>query len=465
MSTNKAIQYLTTFLESDWKAMNKYARIHFTQGSELDLLYSFLKKEKTKIADGKIELSKIQRILKNSTDKKAFQNLLSVFGTHIETYFVQEEMKSNPFNDNYFLLQALRKRGHHKQYDSLAHKMKSNIEDSKIDFWNELRLLQIEHDQYLSNSPNKIKNGKNILTNKISHLLKFTSQLSSFYICETYNRDRQTSEIWDDEISILKKTTLPNSKLSAIFESLYRVQKGSKSEFIKLLKWLQSKKNNSTKEIKLICLLYLNNNIPNLYTTHNSRANYAIKIIEIGLQQKLYEGNGIMPVVRYHNIIDILCFYGRFELATQIAKDYKSHLEGSIQDEALALANAQILFKNESLNKGKEKALEILRNHNFIDIKLSPRSRGIILCCLLDLNPEKTELLKSQSEAFRLLINRHKSKLSDIEYLSYKNLHKSINLLIRNKIKELETLSQSKEIIFFKSYIIDKTKERLSSIK
>jgi len=96
MSTNKAIQYLTTFLESDWKAMNKYARIHFTQGSELDLLYSFLKKEKTKIADGKIELSKIQRILKNSTDKKAFQNLLSVFGTHIETYFVQEEMKSNP---------------------------------------------------------------------------------------------------------------------------------------------------------------------------------------------------------------------------------------------------------------------------------------------------------------------------------------------------------------------------------
>jgi len=231
------------------------------------------------------------------------------------------------------------------------------------------------------------------------------------------------------------------------------------------LKWLQSKKNNSTKEIKLICLLYLNNNIPNLYTTHNSRANYAIKIIEIGLQQKLYEGNGIMPVVRYHNIIDILCFYGRFELATQIAKDYKSHLEGSIQDEALALANAQILFKNESLNKGKEKALEILRNHNFIDIKLSPRSRGIILCCLLDLNPEKTELLKSQSEAFRLLINRHKSKLSDIEYLSYKNLHKSINLLIRNKIKELETLSQSKEIIFFKSYIIDKTKERLSSIK
>lgn len=463
ISTNKAIQYLTTFRGLDWKGMQKYAKTHFREGTELNQVYTYLKKRKEQIRDGSLDLDKMHKAINKQIPKKSFQNLLSEFGFHIESYFAMAEMATDRFNEEYFLLKSLRKRGLHKQYDSLANKMRERLATRQKNIWTELNLLQIEHDQYLSNSPNKIKNGEQILRNKIGQLHRFTDEFAALYRCEAYNRDRQTTEDWKNEIERLGSLVQAKTNLSKKLDALHEVQKGSKVQFLKLFTWLHSNENKYSEDIKLIFLLYLNNNIPRLYKRHESRANKAIKAIEIGLQQNLYKSAGTIPVVRYHNIVDILCAYDQFELAEKIANEYITHLSQPIQSEALALAQAQIQFKNKALKKGKDKALEILRNISFKDLKLSIKSRAIILCCLYDLHPYDTDLIKSHNKAYIALLNRHKAKLTNTEFMALKNLSKYIYTLMRDKPKELNEISNSKEIIFFKSYILEKAKERLSS--
>lgn len=459
MSSNKTITYLATFDELDWKSFGKYSKTLFTDKSDLYDLFQYFKKNKGPIQEGTIDFLKLHQKLRSDLSRKSFQNLLNEFGNQIEKYFSWKEMKVSNYQENRMLLQAFRKRGLFKQYNSLADKMKVDIEKSEEDLWKQYKLLDINHDLCLSGNPIKIKESKEIFRTTINHYYHFTNQLSSFYQCEAANRNRLINEDWSEEINILSSINLPSTQLSDLFDALYQIHNNSETDYLKALNTLESTGNHFSKEIKLATLLYLYNNITRVFESPESQKIYTIRLLNIGLKQDLYLQDSRLPTIRFHNIIDSACGSEKYVWAEKFIEGYSCKIADSIKEQAITLGKAIIHFKNPNILDGKGKAIKILSSQSFSDITLSIRSRAIMICCHYVISRDNKEFMNSQLKAFQSFTKRNKSKMSANGYTSLINLEFFLNKLTNDRNINFEESLKSKSNIFYKSFIMDQIKK------
>ncbi len=423
MHQPKAIKLINTFNKADWRECGYFLRGQYKAGHEALRLFQILKKNKQKLFDPKNDLDEIRSEYFSTITKKSFSNLLSRLNIEIETYFVHNSIKQDSVKSQLELLKALKDRGLYEVFDKKAAQLEAILtDDNRIDLYNELYLMQLNHMRFFSDNPLKNKGGK--------QLLSAISQYSKSFF-ENYRIFAEGAVLHFDEISgdkegkiILRPT---NKSVKSTLDQLL-ILKTSKNQktFDQLFTLLNNNTYDLSTELQAVILQYL------IHFGHKETKSGNLKIGETlldlydwGFKNGLLLTNNRIPETRFINFVNFAVAYSTEERALAIVNNLSYLLENKMQNDIREMAYAYIDFSQERYTV----VIDRIKDYPFKTVTLHTRRRWLTLCSFYKCFKGDKDFISRQLKNYNNFFYNNKDKLSKSVYSGSLNLSKAIHML------------------------------------
>lgn len=459
MKKNKLIDYVNTFTKEDWKAFNKFLKQNHHRRPDMLAIFGHLEKKLRNKNGSEFDMDNFHKQIRPDLSRKSFQNILSEFCDVVEDYFVWNEFSHDSIQYNLILLKNLRKRGLFQAFDKNADKLRKSIGGGPLDLWNSFWFLLINHLQYYSDNPIKNQKGGSMMSSIITEFENMTNQLGAFYKAELLNRNTLFSENWEEKIESLPENQVGDSFIDTICHSLCAIQTSDRVSFDFLMQILYENHDELSNELKLVILLQLMKSKTKYLSDSESQRKSTLRLYEFALNHGLLNLNGSLPLVRFHNIVDIGCSIQAYDWVNNNLVTWCNQVNAIYRDEAKILAKAQIAFSQKDKEEGANMVIDLLNRQVFKDIKQELRARAMLLCSYYELEEirENYELFQSQLRKFDRFVSRRKHEMTENEYLGLRNLGKCIKYLTKLNVSNSRKLDMLLEQgVFFKSWVMGK---------
>lgn len=176
------------------------------------------------------------------------------------------------------------------------------------------------------------------------------------------------------------------------------------------------------------------------------------------LQYDPYARRGIMTITQFTNIVNTACAVGEIVWAESFVAEYGSQLPANIQDAAVKLSEATILFEKKKF----EEVIDLLNSIQQADIKEivdEMRFRMLMLRCYFELK-RKSDFITHYCIAFEaMLLRANKPKKEHVEAaLEFVRICKMILKMNTNKEKLIE-LIKGKPMLYVGNWLIEQAEK------
>jgi len=462
MKENKLGTYLLSFTEEDWRAYRNFSKSLYTESSDYQLVINFIKKHKSRFDPSYMDIEYLRKKIRPSAKKQVFTNVISTLCKHIEKYFAWAEVEKDPMMEDTLLLQALGKRGLTKQFYQQKEKSKTNRDELPIGLWNEYHEFMAEYLLYYCNMTSEVNTGKETLEKTLLNLKNFSNTIKGYLGVEMHNRTTILNEDWSNVISNLNIMSLKRKELSTTFSHLMNLKEYKEITSFNLLK-KELFKTNLSKDLRHTILIYLTSFINNQKVRGNIKDGKEIlKLYQYGLEKDLLFPNGLIPLIRYINIIGVACDVNEYNWAINFVNTYSKLVVSTNINEIKILGLAQIEFSKSNF----EKVIENLRPIKFRQFDVETRVRWLLLSSIYETNKNDPNLIDYYVQSFHNFLKRNRLKTTKLKISGLKNSASYLSIIARGKhpIRTLEKIRSDKSL-YYRKWLVDKISEKINNKK
>ena len=443
MYSNKLIQVLRFFSR---KEMTRFYELvqspYFNKHEEVKQLVSHLNQLYPRFIEKTCER---KTLFKNIfPNKKHDQKQLALLFTYtwrlLNQFLTQEELKENSLQQNLFLLQILRKKGHQRAYEKLLAEienvlLKKEIQNSKFSFHQ--FLVKAEAERYHSQlEKHETDWGIQQKQNHLDHFY-FSEKLKD--ACEMMMRSRilqveYSYEMLDNIIAVIEKNKKEYAHIPSIivyyhvFQMLAKATSESYQELIPILKKYESffpkeELESIYNHLQHFCMNKIN-------TGDNNYLSELFHLYQMQLQQDLLIENNYLSEWHYKNMVTVGLRLGELDWVKNFIENYRNRLDPEVVKNAYTFNLAAYFYEANEL----EKVLDLLVKVEYSDIRYVLHAKSLLLRTYYDLN--EYEAFLSLTESFQKYIHRN-AQISDARKNGISNLVKFTKktFQIKNELK------------------------------
>lgn len=445
----KAIKLISTFNKADWRECGYFLRGQYKAGHEILRLFQELKSSKRTLHNPKFNIDELRSEHFSTITKKSFSNLLSRLNLDIETYLVQHSLIQDPIRSELELLKALTDRGLYKEFDKKAAQLEARLTDaSRINLYDELYLMQLNHMRFFSDNPLKNKDGKQLL----SLISQYSKSFFNNYKIFTESASLHFDEISGDNEGEVKMSA-KNKTIKTTIDQLLTLKKSKNQKtFGQLFNLLNDNTYDVSTEIQAVTLQYL------IHYGHIETKSGNLKIGETlldlydwGFKNGLLLTNNKIPETRFINFVNFAVTYSTEERALAIVDHLSYLLEHKTQKDVCEMAYAYIDFSLERYTM----VIDRIKDYPFKTITLNTRRRWLILCSYYKCFKKDRDFMSRQLKNYNNFFYNNKDKLSKSVYFGSLNLSKAIYMLSMDSPPlRIESFLESCKQLFHRALII-----------
>jgi len=201
MQKIKLFALLATFDKTDWKEGHKYLLGQTNEGTDIERLYDYCKKQKAQLNDPNFDVTHISEKLLTQNSTKSIQNAFSTLHKMMERYLIIQSMDQEEGLKDYLLSKEYNRRGQFQWATSIYEK--SSKTKNKLSLEDSLYRWLIHHYTLFSNNPIKYDKAESMIHDGIKFLQEIQHEYSKVYEFEAINRGIVTDENYDELIATI----------------------------------------------------------------------------------------------------------------------------------------------------------------------------------------------------------------------------------------------------------------------
>ncbi len=451
MKQSKLFQIAQSFTTDEWKKARKYVLYCTEERSEVYQLYTYLTKYRMREDAKQLNINYAHARMFPQKTRKGFQNVMSKLNQILEDFLRWEWIKRNKDEYDLALLNSLNERGLFHLFDLRADQVrKRHAKSNEINLWKDMAKLRVRHLQAFSDNPTKQLNGEYALSKTAKSLIKFSSNLSNYYLTAMLHQTQISSEQYADQIKTLLKFPRSNqsTRIGFLLDHLRlltekKIPQSYDILFDSLINESAFLSDDMHKAIFMSLLRYTTNE----FKEGNAQsADKIMSLYEIGIESKILLVNNRLPYRRVANIINVLCACNRIDRANAFLDQYEHLIPDDHREETIRISKAQIAF----YGKNYEEVIQILSTQVFNKFIHMIRVRWLLLCSYYKIYSEDVNFMEMAIRNYNNHINNNRKKLSESNYYGSLNLSKIIKALVSNASPEYlkRELANQKQIVF-----------------
>lgn len=446
MHNSKLFIYLNSFEKSEWKAFQNHLLQKYRPDAEVIQVYVYIMKYRINLNHNKLTLSIAKENLFNNKTDKNFQNLLSKLSADVLDYFAIENMQRDSREVRLHQVQSLNRRGLYPQANEYFNLFHDEMEDAKLDIWNEWYKVRALHAQKYSDNPIKVGRDNEVWEELVEKWILFKDQLNLFYRVDAANVKQLYDCDLDDTIRNQLSTLNPpsNDKLTQLLFNLEQLQSvedtRAKDLSDRLTEFLKEDGKQLSDYIGILTLLIVIN--------HERRKSFKgqldvpklLSLYKYGLKTGYLTDRGQIELRRYMTVVNFYCHEEQFDEAELYIEEWKDAISHQEQNIVIQLVKANVeLFKCNGA-----KAIEILNGIFPKSSVLKRVLRSYLLLAYFLENRDDVDFMEAQYRNYLQFTERRKDN-----HISVNRHTKSEN----NLVKTLRYISKEKDAVKVKDYL------------
>jgi len=457
MKENKLGTYLTSFTEDDWSGFQNFSKSKYSEKSHCQAIINYIKKRKNRLDPTYMNTEFLREKISPTTKKAVFANAVSRLCKYIEEYMIHTEVENDNMMKDTLLLQALGKRGLSTQFHKNKKKAKERRDNMPAGLWNNYHGFMAEYFMYFCNMTSDISVSKVILQNAHAEIHKFHQVVKSYLIVESHNRSILLNENWDQLINQSNLPHFDNCIQKEVFLALMNLKEKRELSSFNILKNKLFNENLSH-DLKYTILIHLTSFINGQKVRGEIESGKEIlNLYQFGLENNILFPNGLIPLVRYVNIIGVACDMNEFNWATNFINTYSYIVTAKNTEEILVLGQTMIEFSKGNYSK----VINRLRQVRYKDFEIEARARWYLLSSYYEINKNDPSVMESHITAYLYLLNKSKEKTTKLTILGLSKSVKYLSYISKNNFTDtLLSKIKSEKTLYFRKWLYQKTLEK-----
>ncbi len=462
MKENKLGSYLSSFSNKDWVAYGKFSRIFYSETSDYQIVINYIRVRKNRYNSSYMDVEYLRKNISPQSKKDTFSKVISNLCKYIEKYLAWAEVKNDSMTEDTLLLQALGRRGLSTQFHKQNQKSKEKRKNLPIGLWNNYHDFMAEYLMYFCNMYSDIKTGRVALEQTFSNLSNFNNVIKGYLNVEMHNRSTLLNENWSELFNDLELDELNNNKLKDVYINLMILKEKKEIESFNFLK-SELFKEHLSKDLRYTILIHLTSFINGQKVRGKiNDGKEILQLYQYGLENDLLFPSGLIPLIRYINIIGVACDVKEYTWAINFVNNYSNLVVSINIEEIKTLGFAQIEFGKNNF----ENVVTLLRDVKYKNFEVESRARWFLLCSNYELNKEDHHIMEYYIQPFTHFLRRNKTKITKLKSVSLINSVNYLSLIAKGKSlsKILGNIKHDKSL-YTRKWLISKIVEKLDKQK
>jgi len=396
----------------------------------------------------------------NRPNRVKMLNALSDLHLWLKEYLLLEKLKSDSFESRVFWMAILKERGLTADYARKAALLQREVEKMpKSTVLDYMKGMASNYFFYYHLTQDKQKADIQALSICGYDLDVFYAVSRLKIACEMANRQNQVSQVASLEVlpaiaELSKSKTISNHPLFLLYLKVYELVSFQQHfQFKDLEHLLKANRQAIDPEEFHAILSYLHNHIAVcIRRGDDSYWEMAHNLNMFAVENSVFDRSGEISSSQFNNIVNVACISKDLKWASSFIKKYEQFLPEGIRRDAVALAEAMILFEE----KRYMEAVYKLSDVTFSDLPHAIRSKSLILRSYFEIADGNLDT-EGFCLVFELYLKRHQTPKREL-ITATANFVKIVKKLIRRKeTKEAITHEiQNANPIYFKSWLLEK---------
>ncbi len=434
---SKLLQVLVSLKSEEWLELEKFILMQTKKLTDTFKLFKFLSKERSKISNwDHVEDIKVQ--LFPEMKHKAFLNIQSRLFVICEKWLVHKYYENRLIERELTLVKIYNDRSLFKLADLSMKKLERSFASSD-DFHleKEYYRFKLYFEQYFSNNPIKRKSNTALLLNASNALMLYAKDMSLFYEIEMNNSSMISHFDFKDVIDELKKLQAHSGKThnQLILQKLYLfIHAKDKEAFNFIYQNLLDDNFDDTSLLQTIIFYYVfNYSQKNWFGEEEVYKEIATKLIEFGMQKKIFLNEGKLSNATFHRLLSIHLKYMSFEETDKFIKNSTNFLGEKQKQDMFTYADSLNHFYHDKYD-------QVLQNLQ----KISSRRYDLKITILLYeifimYNDAATdeEVFLSRINNYERSLKRNKAKISKKLFKGVLNAFSLVKKMNKAKYKNI----------------------------
>ncbi len=467
MLNNKFLTLLKTLTSIELSQFEQYLTTRHAKKKIAISVFKYIKKFHSRYdhedLDKKIAFKKIFK--GRPFNYRKIMDAVSDLYLILEDFLVLLELKAEPFERNYLLMQNLKKRNANKFFTRKLEELNGYLNDQeKIDFWLFLNRLKLNHSNYYKTNTEKLTVDKPSIKTAMENLDLFFISAKFKYACELMSRknllqEELTINLLEDSIDVYQKKKLKGTPLTALFRlAILLISNEDIQHYNALKNDLDINKELLQKQDLHILNSYLLNFVTQKINQGKKQfISEAFDLFNFAIDNDILATNGLISSIRFYNIIDTACYLKKsgeldnLDWPNEFIENWKNYIEEDKRNNVVRLGRAKILFEDQSFSK----VIEAIADVTFENVIFDIRARTLTIRSFYELKENK-ELISAQINAFDIFLKRNKTLNEKVKESSFNFVR-----LFRKLIKEtpdktkLKTLATDSQFLICRDWFLE----------
>lgn len=420
MQHSKLITLLQSFSSKEWKAFDKYLHSPYLNANKrLIRFYGLLKRHHPVFDPKKLKRPSVFTALfpqKEQFDDRLLRSAMADLHKAAESFLVFEKLKKDKRTRDKLLVQSYSERDHYLRFERRTNDLLTSINaqpTKSMDDYLDVFLLNKDH--YFHPRTEALATSVASLKNAVQSLDQFYALAKLRLSCELSARSNIVAEeaeypMLQTVIQHTENNLLKIDPTFGIYLDLLKINLDGLTEdlfFALKIKYSTTRNKLSFLEQKEV-LIYLINYAYRLALSVDRSFFYEqFELYKIGLEHNLLLEKGILPDIRFTNIVVIGATIKKWEWTKNFINSFHRMLSPKIANDAIYLSEAYLYFHKGDFFKTDELVNRISTNK--IDYKIRQYSLSISSLFEITLNQKDyIDLLVSRTFAYEKYLSRQK---------------------------------------------------------
>lgn len=467
MKKTKFISLARTLNEDEIHAFGKYLkRLH--RNDEIAVgLFNYVQKILPGIDDDKkLDIGYAYKKIFNEpldgikSNRVKLLNALSDLHLWLKEYLLLEKLKSDSFESRVFWMSILKERGLTADFARKAALLQREVEKMpKSTVLDYLKGMASNYFFYYHFTHDKQKVDIQTLSD-CGHDLDLFYAVSRLKIaCEMANRQNLMAqpaslEVLTAIIELSRSKTISNHPLFLLYLKVYELISFQQHIQFKDLEQLLKENCQTLDPEEFHTILgYLHNHIAIcIRRGDESYWEMAHSLNRFADENGVFGRSGDVSSSQFNNIVNVACLLKDLDWASSFIKNYQQLLPENIRKEAVALAEAMVLFEAKKYREVVHKLADVM----FPDLHHAMRSKSLILRSYYEMADDKFDV-EDFCLAFELYLKRHQASRWE-PIMATMNFVKIVKKLVRRQASKESIIKDihAANPIYFKGWLLEK---------
>jgi hypothetical protein len=449
MHNSKILRLLGNLDEKEFRLLSKFLRSpFFNYSSAITDLYDYLRKYHPEFEHAALDRKKIYRKLFKGQgyDDKKMRNLLHEFGSRVEDFLIQLQLRKDEHGRKKLLMEAYADRNLYEAFEQKYESLLKSVQARPYrDLNTYLEILNLSRTYYFHPLTDKLKKGDGVLNTisdnldhfyKAAKLLMVNEQMGIRGLVKKPEADTHPIHFLED--LYLGAEEEPIVRLYYLIYQLNRTQeeacfREARQLFLGFFEQLGF----DDQQLIIHQLINYAARLANLGHTDYYRIGF--ELFRQAIEHELLFSNGRITENAFTNIVVFGIKAGEMGWVEWFIPKYQHYLDEEHRENASLLGLSFLYYSQ----KRWTAVDELIGNHQFSSVFYQLRTRSILLRALYELflqDDSYYELITARIEAFEKYLRRH-PVLSEVKKDSYLYFMRMLRKLIKWKMEKPNAVS------------------------